>query len=159
MSELRVPTRALTTHVVCADDREFRGRLFVPETSMRHDGAMRAIEMLNDPSAFFPFQPDDGAGEYFLLNKAQIIVVTVEAGADLTSPADEEMPHVTERRVVVECGSHRVEGIVSIQLPGTHSRVLDWMNHPDRFLVLEDGARHHLVQKQKITRIIEVREE
>ena len=44
-------------------------------------------------------------------------------------------------------------------MPGTHSRVLDWANRPERFMVLQDGERHHLVQKERITRIIEVREE
>ena len=158
MSELRVPTRALTTHIVCADGREFRGRIFVPELSNRHDGGMRAIEMLNEPVWFFPFQPEEG-GAPFLVNKREILLMTVPAQADHASPADDEVPIDNERRLVVEFQKHRVEGTVRIEMPGNQRRVLDWVNRPERFLVLEDGDQHHLVQKKRITRVIEVREE
>ena len=158
MSELRVPTRALSTTVVCDDGREFRGRLFVPELSNRHDGAMRAVEMLDEPVEFFPFQPEEG-GPPFLLNKRELLLMTVPAAADLTSPADEESPAGVERRVIVECGAHRVEGTLLIEMPPAQSRVLDWVNRPGRFLVVRDGDLHHLVQKLRITRVVEVREE
>ena len=158
MSELRVPTRALDAHVFCADGREFRGRIFVPEMSMTHDGLMRAIELLNDKTAFFPFQPEEG-GAPFLLNKREILSLTVDAAADMTSPADDEAPPTAEARLVLECEDRRIEGVLRIDMPERKSRVLDWVNRPEMFMVIQDEGRHHLVQKERITRILEVREE
>jgi hypothetical protein len=155
MSELRVPTRALDAEVFCADGRVFHGRVFVPESSQRHEGAMRIVEMLNDPALFFPFLPADGSTS-FLLNKREVVLMTVAAFEDMT---EDEAPPTAERHVVLECEQKRVEGIARIDLPETRSRVLDWVNRPEVFLVVQEGDRHHLVQKERITRIIEVREE
>jgi hypothetical protein len=44
-------------------------------------------------------------------------------------------------------------------MPEEHRRVLDYLNRPGRFLTLRDGDRHHLVQKNRITRVQETREE
>ena len=52
-----------------------------------------------------------------------------------------------------------IQGAALIDLPEAKSRVLDWVNRPENFLVVQDGDRHHLVQKERITRILEVREE
>lgn len=158
MSELRVPTRALSATVTCSDGRQFQGRLFVPETSMRHDGATRAVEFLNDRTAFFPFQPDEG-GAPFVMSKRDLLYLTVSSEADVTSPSDEADVPVVVRKVTVECGSRTVSGLVRIEMPETHSRVLDYVNQPDPFLVVQEGDLHHLVQKKRITRIIEVRED
>jgi hypothetical protein len=44
-------------------------------------------------------------------------------------------------------------------MPEEQRRVLDVLNRPGRFLTLRDGARHHLVQKNRITRVQETRKE
>ena len=158
MSELRVPTRALSCTITCVDGRQFIGRLFVPETSMRHDGATRAVELLNDQSAFFPFQPEEG-GPPFVIGKRDLLYLTVPAGADITSPADVEEVPLVAREVVVECGPRTVNGTIRIEMPENQTRVLDFVNQPAPFLVVQDGELHHLVQKKRITRIVEVRKE
>ena len=44
-------------------------------------------------------------------------------------------------------------------MPEEHSRVLDYLNGRGRFVTLRDGSRHHLVQKRRITRVEEARED
>ncbi len=155
MSELRVPTLALAAEVLCSDGRNLVGRVFVPATSSRHDGPMRAEEWLNDPSAFFFFLPDSSQ-EGMVLNKREILAISVAADVDTSSGTEGSSP---ERRVALELEDRRIEGTLLIDMPEGRQRVLDYLNRPETFLTLRDGDRHHLVQKERIARVIEIREE
>jgi hypothetical protein len=155
MSELRVPTVATATEILCADGRSFRGRVFVPALASRHSGPMRLEEWLNEPTPFFPFRPDD-ADAPVLMNKREVLVMTFAA-----PPLDEEGPEppAARRRVAVECEARRLEGVLVIDMPSHLSRVLDCLNRPQMFLTLREDNRHHLVQKERITRVLEIPEE
>jgi hypothetical protein len=155
MSELRVPTEALAAEVVCADGRTFVGRIFVPVTASRHSGPMRPEEWLNDPAPFFPFLPDD-ADAPVLMNKREVLVLSVPAAADFGDFPEEILNPV--RRVAIEAEEQRLEGTIIVDMPQTQLRMLDYLNRPEAFLTLRDGAQHHLVQKERITRVIELRE-
>lgn len=155
MGELRVPTVAFPAEAVCADGRTFVGRIFVPAAASHHAGAMRAEEWMNDSTGFFPFLPDDSRAS-ILLNKQELLVLSVSASADRSDLSEEvEIPI---RRVAVECGERRLEGILVIEMPSTQSRVLDYLNRPEPFLTLREGDRHHLVRKSRITRVVELQE-
>lgn len=156
MSELKVPTVVLQAEVECADGRRFSGRIFIPAASPTHPGPTRPEEWLNDEATFFPFLPDDSPNPV-LLNKREVLVLTVPASA-----FDGEIPEGVAnpvRRVVVEAEARRLEGMLIIDMPQNHLRVLDYLNRPEQFLTLRDGEVHHLVQKERITRVIETREE
>jgi hypothetical protein len=156
MSELRVPTVTLAAEVLYTDGRSFSGRIFVPATASRHTGPMRPEEWMNAPHAFFPFLPDEGDGPV-ILNKSEALVVSVPAVADRGDVLEDSDNPVC--RVVVECGDRRLSGQLVLDMPENHRRVLDYLNRPEIFLTLRDGERHHLVQKSRITRVIETRED
>jgi hypothetical protein len=147
-----VPRLLRSAEVRCADGRVLRGRVFLPASAQSHPGAMRADEWMNDPAPFFPFLPD-GEGTPIILNKQQIVVVTVPAAADRDDALDQV--GVKVRRVHLECGAVRLQGEVLIDMPATSSRVLDLLNRPGAFLTLREGERHHLVRKSRITRVSE----
>jgi hypothetical protein len=153
MHGFQVPRLLRAAEVLCADGRVLRGRVFLPATAESHPGAMRAEEWMNDPLTFFPFLPD-GEGSPVILNKEQLVVVTVAAAAD----RDETLEQVGApvRRVSVECGALRVQGEVVVDMPANHSRILDVLNRPGAFLNVRDGERHHLVSKARITRVSEL---
>lgn len=155
-AEYRIPTNALEVEILTADGRTFRGRVFLPDVAATHRGPMRAAEWMNEPTAFFPFLPDDGTGP-FLLNRQEVLVFTVaaEADADLDDP---EGAGSKRRKVIVECGERRFEGDIVIDMPPHLRRPSDFLNRPDPFLIVEEGDRHHLIRKARITRIIESRE-
>ena len=155
MGELRVPTVAFPAEAVCADGRTFVGRIFVPAAASRHAGAMRAEEWMNDSTGFFPFLPDDSRTSV-LLNKQELLVLSVSASADRGDVTEEA--EIPMRRVAVECGERRLEGILVIEMPSSQSRVLDYLNRPEPFLTLREGERHHLVRKSRITRVVELQE-
>ena len=107
----QVPRLLRAAEVLCADGRVLRGRVFLPAAAESHPGAMRAEEWMNDPAVFFPFLPD-GEGSPVILNKEQVLVVTVSAAADRDDTMDEVPAPV--RRVNVECGALRLQGEVVI---------------------------------------------
>ena len=151
MSELQVPVVAFAAQVVCADGRELRGRLFVPADASRHSGPMRAQEWLNELTPFFPFERDEGGA--VLLNKHEIVVITLDAEADAGDVmAGVEVPL---RYVKLDCGTRRFLGSIAIDMPPNQCRVVDHLNRFELFLTLRDGEKHHLIQKQRITQVIE----
>jgi hypothetical protein len=154
--ELRVPTSALEAEVLCADGRTFRGRIFVPDVAATHRGPMRPAEWMNDPAPFFPFLPADG-GESVLMNRSEVLVFTVDAGADIDLD-DPEGEGRLRRHVIVELRDRRFEGEVVIDMPAHLSRVLDYLNRPEPFLIVRDGDRDHLIRKARITRVVEPKE-
>jgi hypothetical protein len=148
----QVPRLLRAAEVLGADGRVLRGRVFLPATAESHSGAMRAEEWMNDAAPFFPFLPD-GEGRPVILNKGQVVVVTVAASADHDEALEQVGPPV--KRVRVECGALRVEGDVLVDMPANHSRILDLLNRPGAFLNVREGERHHLVRKSAITRVSE----
>jgi len=154
MSELRVPTVALAAEVACVDGRTFTSRIFVPAAASHHSGPMRPEEWINEPLPYFPFLPDDAAVPV-MLNKHTVVTVTLQGGEG----SEGDVPIGLERRVAIECGERRLEGMVHIDMPENHQRVQDYLNRFELFLTLADGPRRHLVQKHHITRVTEIREE
>ena len=148
----QVPRLLRSAEVLSADGRVLRGRVFLPAAAESHPGAMRAEEWMNDPASFFPFLPD-GEGRPVILNKQQLVVITVAASADRDETLDQV--GVPLRRVRVECGALRLEGEVLVDMPANQSRVLDLLNRPGAFLNVREGERHHLVRKAGITRVSE----
>ncbi len=154
--EFKVPTVALAAEATMADGRRFRGRIFLPTAAHDHAGSMRPEEWMNDGVEFFPFLLDE-AGAPVLLNKREVVALTVPATADRDLTL--EAVHPPERRLHLECGARRFEGTIVLDMPENHSRVLDYLNRPGAFLILRDGERHHLVAKGRITRVTETRED
>jgi hypothetical protein len=156
MSELRVPTVVLPVEIECADGRVFSGRIFVPAASPLHDGPTRPEEWLNEPSSFFPFLADESERPV-LMNKRELLVLSVSVPkGPQGETADADSP---VRRVRVEAEKRRLEGELVIEMPPGHLRVLDYLNRAESFLLLREGGIHHLIQKERITRVIEIHEE
>jgi hypothetical protein len=151
MSELRVPTVALETEVLCADGRTFRGRVFLPAAASAHPGPMRPTEWMNDQTPFFPFLPD-GAQTPVLLNKHEVLVLTVPGFMPGGPDTAEVAP---SREVVVEVRDRSVRGALHLDMPAHLSRVVDYLNRPDPFLIVAEEGRHHLIRKARITRVVE----
>jgi hypothetical protein len=153
MTEFRVPTVALPTEILSADGLTLVGRIFVPDSAYRHTGAMRAEEWLDEPADYFPFLAD-GASSSVILNKRQVLVVTIAAEVE-GDPHQGDDVAGTRRRVRVRCGERDFVGTVLIEMPEGQSRLLDHVNRPGRFLGLWDGERHLFIHKDHITSVLE----
>jgi hypothetical protein len=157
MAEFRVPTNALPAEILSVEGETLGGRIFVPASASRHSGAMRVGEWLDEAADFFPFLAD-GAKTSVILNKRQVLVVSIATAADGGDAADGDDEAGTRRRVQIRCGEREFEGTVLIEMPESQSRVLDHLNRPSRFLGLSDGERHLFIQMAHITSVQENRE-
>ncbi len=149
----QVPRLLRAADVLFTDGRRYRGRVFLPATAESHVGAMRVDEWVEEPASFFPFLPD-GEGRPVILNKDQLVVLTVPGIGD-PDDAHEAAPSVPRRLVLVECGPLQVAGEVVLDLPADRLRVLDLLNRAGRFLEVREGERRHFVRKSRITRVTE----
>ncbi len=152
MEDLRVPTVPLSVEIRYFDERPLLGRVFIPSLSDHHEGPMRPDEWINQATTFFPFAPDDSPHAQ-LLNKRYVVVLTI----DDTDAEPVDPSYV--RRVIVECGTLRLEGEVYVEMPDNQRRLLDLMNRPDLFITLRSGSKTHIIQKHRITSITEVMED
>ncbi len=149
---LHVPRLLRAAQLVRADGRVLRGRVFLPAAADSNERPVRVAERLEEPARFFPFLPD-GEGRPVLLNKDELLVLTLPAASD-TEPADEE-PAAPRRRVSLDCGTLRLQGELLIDTPASHSRVLDLLNRPGEFLALRNGEQRQFVRKSRIVRVSE----
>jgi hypothetical protein len=155
MRELQVPTTAIATQIRAADGRVLRGHIFLPTESPWHTGPMRPIEWANLGPQFFPFTPDDGHSRT-VLNKHEVVALSVAAESNPDDADEGEQPTV---HVVVEAQGHCFDGAVRLDMPRAQQRIVDLLNAPGRFFTLRDGRHHHLIQKERVTRVLELRED
>lgn len=148
MNDLRVPIVAVPAEVLCADGRRLTGSVFLPAAASHHDGPPRPEEWINDGRSFFALMPE-GAVSPVILNKEQIVSVTVPAAA-----GNDFHPDVL-REVEVEAGGERLVGTLHVDLPSNHQRVLDYLNLAPAFVPLYAGARIHLIHKRHVARLVE----
>lgn len=152
MSTLAVPTLDVVVEIVTTGGRVLKGRIFLSVGSQHHPGPMHVEEWINEGPGFFPFAAEEDRSPV-LLNKRHVLLLTVPVSST-------EQPVVAphRRRVVVELGSRRIEGVIEIELPEDRGRVLDFLNNPGAFFAIREGARHHLVQKGEVHRAIDLGE-
>jgi hypothetical protein len=155
-NEPQPPTIEVEAELLRTNGQTLEGHLHLPAASPSHDGPPRADEWLNETGLFFLFQPE-GSERPSLLNKADVLVLSVPAAAN--GPGGLEAARLPEQAVVAECDEKTLRGTVAIDLPDGEHRLLEHVNRPGPFLTLRGGERHHLVQKQRITKLIEVQEE
>jgi hypothetical protein len=152
MDELTVPTVLLEADVLLSSGVELYGTIFLPAAASRHQGPERAEEWLNEPEAFFGFRPA-GADRSIVLNKRQVLVVTVPASAD-EGEVPEEL-NLPSHRVVVDLPGRRIRGSVLVDMPPERMRVRDVLNRPEEFVAVREEERHHIVQKREIIQVQE----
>ena len=149
MDELRVPTVPMNCEVRLAGGEVVHGAFHLPTAAMEHTGPPGLTDWLNDDEEFIPFQPA-GRSEHFILNKQQILVVTVPPGAG--SRADVDLPM---RDISVELEGVWYAGSLPIDLPPEHSRTLDMLNRAALFVCLASEEADHVVNRHRIQRVRE----
>lgn len=148
----QVPRLLRAADVLLTDGRHCHGRVFLPATAESHAGPMRIDEWLEEPVSFFPFLPD-GEGRPVILNKDQLLMLTVPATGDVDDT--HAASPILRRTVRVECGARQVVGEVLIDMPADHLRVLDLLNRAGSFLEIREDGHRHFVRKSRVTRVSE----
>jgi hypothetical protein len=158
MEELQIPTHAIAVEIHTADGKQFAGTLYAAEVRFVSGQPAEVIHLLNDERAFLPFQTTTRKGrrrEQVILNKDHIVRVRLarppaSPGEEETSVNDEEAPGPCT--LVLSDGT-RVAGRVAVETPRFQSRLVDKLNHAERFIPVISDKAVDFVQRSHVVRL------
>ena len=157
MGEFSVPTSPLSVSLWLTDGRSLEGEVFLPETSSVREGPMLASEWVNFAPPFVPVR-HRADHSVTLVARPHIVTIALSAGVPAIDP--EELVDARPRRVVVETvGGRSYEGLIAIAMPRHQQRLLDWLNNPDAYALVDVDGTAHLIQKAHILRITDLGED
>ena len=130
--------------------------LFLSERAQMREGAERLSDLLNSPGEFLP--ATEPPHKVVLLNKEALMVLTATAEAEF--PAEE----MSEAMLAAGTGSGvqaeftlqdgtEVRGRVGFVMPEGKRRLVDFLNLPERFFAVREGAIAQLINKKCIVRV------
>jgi hypothetical protein len=151
-SEYRVPKREISAEASFLGHPDRVLRLFLNERAARREGEERLSDLLNGPGEFLPaLEPP---GKLVLLRKEALTLLTVSA--EIEFPAATEAPPAGFSRVraeiVLQDGT-QIRGEVEFAMPEGRTRLVDFLNLPERFFAVLDAPVARLVNKHCIVRV------
>lgn len=169
-AEYRIPKREISVEITLLGQSTkviqlIRGRraeravyhLFLSERAQMRQGAERLSDLLNGSGEFLP-AVEPPHKHVVLLNKDALMVLTAAAEAEF--PA-EEMSDATmaagvgggvQAEFILQDGSE-IKGRVGFVMPEGKKRLVDFLNLPERFFAVRDGAVAQLINKKCIVRV------
>jgi hypothetical protein len=154
-SEYRIPKREISAEASFLGHPDRVLRLFLNERAARHDGEERLSDLLNGPGEFLPaLEPP---GKVVLLRKDALTVLTVSAEVEFPGERDTEgvAPAGVSRvraEIVLQDGTE-IRGEVVFAMPEGRTRLVDFLNLPERFFAVLDAHVARLVNKHCIARV------
>jgi hypothetical protein len=153
--EYRVPKREISAEALFVGHPLRIVHLFLGDRAQSHDGAESLSDLLNGPGDFLPaIEPPRGL---VLLHKEALMALSVAAEIEVhSSPAQQGEATKLGTRVSVSIfllDGREIDGVVQFVMPQGKSRLVDFLNEPERFFAVRDGTRAHLVNKRCIVRI------
>jgi hypothetical protein len=158
MEELQIPTHSIAVEIHTADGKQIAGALYAAEVRFVNGPPAEVIHLLNDERAFLPFQTATGKGrkrEQVILNKDHIVRVRLLLAPG--SPAEGEVG-VNEEDAPGPCtlvlsDGTRVAGRVAVETPRFQSRLVDKLNHAERFIPVVSDEAVEFVQRSHVVRL------
>jgi hypothetical protein len=168
-AEYRIPKRAIAVEITLLAQSakvidRIRGRraeravvhLFLSERAQMREGAERLSDLLNSPGEFLPAV--EPSHKVILLNKDALMVLTASAEAEF--PAEE----LSVSTLAVGAGTSvqaeftlqdgtGIKGRVGFVMPEGRRRLVDFLNLPERFFAVREGALAQLINKKCIVRV------
>jgi hypothetical protein len=149
MSGFSIPRVAVPASLLLTGGHRRRGEIYVMERVPHHTGPETPLEMLNRAEGFFPFRPGDG-GTVLLMTKARTITLSVPRAAAAEDPARLSAAKLAGIEVALADDSH-LSGWATLELPDSHSRLLDYLNaSPDPFFAVTTADEVHFVNRAHV---------
>jgi hypothetical protein len=157
VEELQIPTHSIAVEIHTADGKQIPGALYAPEVRFVNGRPAEVIHLLNDERAFLPFQATTRNGrkrEQVILNKDHIVRVRLTRAP---GPAAEHQVNVDDDTpapcTLVLSDGTRVAGRVAVETPPSQSRLVDKLNHAERFIPIVSDEAVDFVQRSHVVRL------
>ena len=131
---MKVETIKKQVEVVLEDGSRMEGSLFLSPASAHKWGKESIEELLNGNRRYLPMEL--GSKDLVLLSKSAIVMAVSKEKEPGPIPT-------TAKKIPVELvlrSGEKLRGDVHNDLPETHSRLSDYLNHTDAFFHIEVGA-------------------
>jgi hypothetical protein len=155
-SSFQIPKFEAPAEILLSDNRRLRGRLFLSILSSSKLGHSSVLDSLNEPQKFFPFLLEE-SNQVEIINKDVVVSVTVDIKLDQDEGTDILNANLWIEEIELKCSPYmNLRGNVVLDLPPNKARVLDFFNLTTAFFALQDGEKHHIINKRYVTSIKEL---
>ncbi len=155
----QIPKRSVLAEITLAGRTPLTLRLFLSEQAATRTGGERLSDLLNGPDGFLP--ASDSENRVVFLHRQAVLCLSVDAdsefGGEHASAEDLAPEHAINIQVEIlmdngEC----ITGNLRYLMPEGSRRLQDLLNQPQKFLILRDGERAHLINKGHTLRVTQV---
>lgn len=150
--DFRIPKQRIEAEVELEGGMKLVGAFLCAPHSEHHAGRETVADLLNEPSRFVPFFPDSSA-EPLLVNKSLVRVARLPV-PDLAGDPESIPDFSSPRNVVLRMtGGTAIEGTARIAAPVGHTRTLDLLNELGRFMHVDGGDFHLIVNLDAVVSV------
>ena len=141
---LQIETAKKRADVFCSDDSRLVGNFFVSRQAPGREGSEFVLDLLIGERTYLPFELNEK--EIILLRKACIVMVV---------PEDLDMKRSLSYQLIIPVevsllSGQNIQGKVYNDLPKSHSRLSDFLNHSKGFFHLEVGDKDYLLNSRYV---------
>ncbi len=152
--EFRIVKQRIEASVELQGGTRLSGGFLCAPRSEHHAGRETVADLLNEPSRFVPFFAD-GSEQPMLLNKNLVRVVKL-AIEDLPGDPERLADFSSPREVVLRLDDGKaLEGTAHVAAPVGHTRTLDLLNEPSRFVHVDCDDSHLIVNLDAVVSVEE----
>lgn len=136
--------------ITLGEGTSIEGDIHLQPSTQMHQGRETPLDLLNRPERFLAVSLP--SGDATLVCKAQIAVVTTDAGL---SEMDPERLAISRKFVldVHMVGGQRLSGSAYWELPPTHPRPQDFLNEADGFFEITEGGDTHCINRALVVQV------
>ncbi len=158
MNDYKVPTEKINATVLSDDDSIAAGAFFVGINRFPgQKGHAKVSTFLEGGPTVFPFKLN-GSGKIEFINKNNMkyLIWTPDKDAEKFGAESGIFIHTENVRIVFYDGSTKDGIMLAEEGPNEKSRLSDFLNHAQKFLVVKEktSGEHYFINKSKIFKVI-----
>ncbi len=158
MKDYTVPTEKITATVLSDDGSIAVGTFFIGIYRFPGSkGHSKVSGFLEEEQPFFPFMlKGSGKVEFINKNNMKYLVWTPDKDAERFGVESGIFIHTENVKVVFYDGTTKAGIMLAEEGPTEKSRISDFLNHAQKFLVVKDktSGEHYFINKSKIFKVV-----
>lgn len=131
-----------------SDGAQYNGFFFLAPFSELGVGRQTIKELLTQGDVFIPFRTLEG--ENWLISRRRIVRVVYDRDG-----SEAEAPELAGRRSIMVhmLDGGIIKGEITLDMPSEKSRLSDYLNNIDQFVLLVDGGKEYLINLDYIIKV------